>query len=317
MFRRYSRNTELRELAYSNHVEDRASAARMLEANSPIALFDHLQRDRKEEVRAALLSQSTPSTILNRLADDESFSIRSAASEILKNNIDILISNMASMQRKYKLITDFSTRIMVSAFSAGASALGIAEMLYDRPLQMFNLPQYVEYPLIIPFVIGTASIALHGVFEAADSAKQLIEHTSSPFRRIHEGLLSKRKKFEAALERELSRNTIAAKTYLFLSLVSVDLPKASRYADIARNHLSYSERLDKDMDYMYGEWDMAMERTKAKPESNGILDKQVFTISDLADKIGSFITHHTLRKIKGVEHSQSSSPNKKAKKEKK
>ena len=138
-----------------------------------------------------------------------------------------------------------------------------------------------------------------------------MSHISSPFRRIHEGLLSKRKKFEAALERELSRNTIAAKTYLFLSLVSVDLPKASRYAGIARNHLSYSERLDKDTSYMYGEWDMAMESTKAKPESNGILDKQAFTISDLADKIGSFIMHYTSKKIKGVEHSQSNNPNKK------
>ncbi|MCL4375316.1 hypothetical protein M1394_00755 [Candidatus Marsarchaeota archaeon] len=317
MFRRYPRNAELRELAYSNHVIDRANAARMLEANSPIALFDRLQRDRTEEVRAALLSPSTPSTILNRLADDESFSIRSAASEILKNNTDILISNIASMQRKYKLIADLSTRIMVSAFSAGASALGIAEMLYDRPLHMLNLPRYVEYPLIIPFVIGTASIAIHEVFEAADSAKQLIDHIASPFRRIHEGLLSKRKKFEAALERELSKNFIAAKAYLFLSLLSIDLPRASRYADIARNHLSYSRRLDKDMDYMYDEWDLAMERTKAKPESKGIQDKQVFMISDLADKISSFITYYTLRKIKGVDPSQPNNPNKKDKKEKK
>ena len=136
-----------------------------------------------------------------------------------------------------------------------------------------------------------------------------MSHISSPFRRIHEGLLSKRKKFEAALERELGKNFIAAKAYF--SLVPVDLPKASRYAGIARNHLSYSERLDKDTSYMYGEWDMAMESTKAKPESNGILDKQAFTISDLADKIGSFIMHYTSKKIKGVEHSQSNNPNKK------
>ena len=89
----------------------------------------------------------------------------------LKNNTDILISNMASMQRKYRLIADLSTRIMVSAFSAGASALGIAEMLYDRPLQMSNMSQYVVYPLIILFVTGTASITLHGVFEAARLCK--------------------------------------------------------------------------------------------------------------------------------------------------
>ena len=298
MLKRYNKNVEIRELAQSNSLNDRIQAARMLSRDSPIVFFDLLQRDKHEEVREALLVPSTPSGILERLTNDESSEIGIQAIDILRNNIDVLVTNFIAIYRKEALWDEVSKRLVNATGFSLALVTGMLESTHGWPLKMhLSIPKVASEGLLSSYFAGTAYGLLNNIFGAASLIRPIVNGITDPFQKLHNTVIKQRNAIVKRIEEEAHRSTMAAKFELFLAVFYTDPHKALRLLKSGSRKLEYSLRLGEDLEFMYFEEERAREKAQSRLDRENKLMGTLIKPQDLMQLFNLFLTKQRLGKF--------------------
>ena len=233
------------------------------------------------------------------MTNDESSKIGIQAIDILRNNIDVLVTNFIAIYRKEALWDEVSKRLVNATGFSLALVTGILESTHGWPVKMhLSLPKVASEGLLSSYFAGTAYGLLDNIFGAVSLIRPIVNSITDPFQKLHNTVIKQRNAIVKKIEEEVHRSTVAAKFELFLAVFYTDPNKALRLSKSGSRKLEYSLRLEEDLEFMYFEEERARGKARSRLDREnkrmGTLVKpknlmQLFNLFLTKQRLGKFL----------------------------